>query len=336
MGDVTNKQHYVFQAYLKRWGQRPWVLRLADEKMFQSSTDDILSKRRMYKLHEMNEDEKIFFEVVMLALKSSTEEADSMRNHIEIMQMPHLAERIVDSLERLYSPIIKEGRGEEIENIIESNRRTIQKTIINSGENFHSSYESDGIKWINRLCSGDADFYCDPGTHLERDDFLSFVSIQFFRTIGMRRIMSNYVGELIDLMKNYKNNKPNINYDNVREESIVPHLSWIFQGRLAASLSNKGAKLQIMWNKTRLPFITSDQPVINMKAEPGKEASELVLYYPIDPFVAITINGAEGKKDLDTTNIIDDLNRMMVKHAHEYVVADRKGILEGMMEMISR
>ena len=53
MSNIKNKQHYVFQAYLKNWckeDDKLWVFNKKDGKIFSSGTINILNKRRLLQL----------------------------------------------------------------------------------------------------------------------------------------------------------------------------------------------------------------------------------------------------------------------------------------------
>ena len=124
--------------------------------------------------------------------------------------------------------------------------------------------------------------------------------------------------------------------DKIRPESILPHMIWIIQAKCASELNRRGAKLQVIQNTTSLPFITGDQPIINMKAEVGdKEPEELVLYYPLSPEVAIIVNGSDRQreKQIDKKMQVDELNRKILEHSYEYVVGNNQGVLEGLIDM---
>lgn len=72
MSDIKNKQHYVFQAYLKNWcneDDKLWMFNKKDGKIFSSGTNNILNKRRFYQLRNLNEDERKFLEFLMECLK---------------------------------------------------------------------------------------------------------------------------------------------------------------------------------------------------------------------------------------------------------------------------
>ena len=64
-----------------------------------------------------------------------------------------------------------------------------------------------------------------------------------------------------------------------------------------------------------------------------KAPDEFVLFYPMNPKTAIIINGGKGNKKLGKTSVVDNLNKLIWDHAHEYIVADREELLKGMIEM---
>lgn len=54
------------------------------------------------------------------------------------------------------------------------------------------------------------------------------------------------------------------------------------------------AKVSLLKNKTNIPFITGDQPVINIKSEyDNTPAKEIQLYYPISPKLALLFDEKE-------------------------------------------
>ena len=84
MSNIKNKQHYVFQAYLKNWcneDDKLWVFNKKDGKIFSSGTNNILNKRRFYQLRNLNEDERKFLEFLMECLKVNKATKVEMRRH---------------------------------------------------------------------------------------------------------------------------------------------------------------------------------------------------------------------------------------------------------------
>lgn len=351
--EIKNKQHYVFRAYLKKWyldNDIVWVYDKETKKVFHNTAENILHKHQIYKIQKLNDDEKNFIELLMTSLHLTNADKSEMRDHINAYLLPFSNQTMVDALKRL-NPIPKNHpMNEDMEKMFSDLDEMIKVQQINSEEDFYSEYEAEATVWFNRIVDGDVEFYYsnEPdmtetgnqlSAHHERDEFLNFVCIQYFRTMGMRKVLTDNIQNMILYTKQYLNNttdkKPmNFNPNNVNPEHILPHMIWIMQAKCSARLSGRNADLQIVRNRTDLPFITSDQPVINIMAEVGGKApDEFVLFYPMNPKTAIIINGGKGEKELEKKSEVNELNKLIWDHAHKFVVADRKEILNGMIDM---
>lgn len=150
----------------------------------------------------------------------------------------------------------------------------------------------------------------------------------------MRNILEKNIVNMIDITREASEYK--FNRDNIRPESILPHMIWLIQVKCSAALSGQGANLQVIRNDTSLPFITGDQPIINMKAKVVDVApKEFVLYYPLSPKVAIIINGSDSHKEkrLDKKMEVDELNCMILEHSYEYIVSNIQDVLNGIIDL---
>ena len=349
MSGIKNKQHYVFQAYLKRWcgDNRLWCYKKSEHRSFSSSTDDVLNKRQMYKIQELNDDERKFIEFVMTVFRLTYADKSEMRNHIKVYLQPFTNEKVVDVLKSINSihqnhPMYEESK-KELDRLYE----LIREQKVNTEEDFYSSYEGEGEQWIDKLIAGDTSFYYESSNkteagieliNYERIDFQNFVTIQYFRTVGMRKRLAENIQNMLKTLNEHKDTPEgkkyvNFNTDNVNPEHILPHFIWVVQTKCSARLTK--ADIQIVRNKTKLPFITADQPVINMKAEVNKDETptELVLWYPLSPEVGVKINGGQGEKILENKMDVDSLNYMIWNHSFEYVVGNKKELLDGMNDM---
>lgn len=353
MSEIKNKQHYVFRAYLKNWYYKKdevWAYSKSANKVFHTRAENILHQRQMYKIQNLNDDERKFFELVMTSFHLTNADKSEMRDHINAYLLPFSNQIIVDALKRI-NPIPKDHPlNDEMEEQFYKLEKMIKEQQVNTEEDFYSDYEAEAVGWFNRIIAGDTGFYYsdDPEysengiqlpTHFVRDEFLNFVCIQYFRTMGMRKVLKDNIQHMIGYTMQYLNNtkdKNTVNFDpeNINPDHVLPHMVWIIQAKCSAALSGRNADLQIVRNETRLPFITSDQPVINMKAKVGDKApDEFVLFYPMNPKTAIIINGGKSEKTLEKSTEVDRFNRLIWDHAHEYIVADREELLNGMIEM---
>jgi hypothetical protein len=71
--------------------------------------------------------------------------------------------------------------------------------------------------------------------------------------------------------------------------NIMIHM---FATNIGASLYIERHKriLQLLENKSSVPFITGDQPIINLKSKNGQSPDQLSFYYPISPKLAIFLS----------------------------------------------
>ena len=87
------------------------------------------------------------------------------------------------------------------------------------------------------------------------------------------------------------------------------------------------AQVTLLINKTDVSFITSDQPVINLKADYkdlSQQPDELVFYYPISPRVAMTINDGLYVKKIELTNAKDiyEYNDLINRAAYKMIFSN--------------
>jgi hypothetical protein len=140
----------------------------------------------------------------------------------------------------------------------------------NLGERYHASIENQCRHILDSLRSTNADFYADEAHCI---DFLYFLSLQHFRTAKMREGMSKmpiYIP----------------GHDPGRTANILNHISATNVGA-ALFRENTAYRIVFLKNITTAPFITGDQPVVNM-LDP-KATNDLELYYPLSPNLAMVL-----------------------------------------------
>lgn len=89
-------------------------------------------------------------------------------------------------------------------------------------------------------------------------------------------------------------------------------------------------------NETDIPFITSDQPVINLMANYDDNAlpsTGSILYYPISPNIAITVND-ENKDQIQylSEEEIIYYNEAISKASLHDIYANSKGVIENIKQ----
>ena len=105
-------------------------------------------------------------------------------------------------------------------------------------------------------------------------------------------------------------------------------LSHIFAANVGFALSRMS--LTLLYNESNIPFITSDQPAINLKATYNdmEQPEEFELYYPIAPRMAILMTEKPTKLNNHLKNDeVIRLNNTLAKLSKEQIYANQENVL---------
>lgn len=346
MSNIKNKQHYVFQAYLKNWcneDDKLWVFNKKDGEIFSSGTNNILNKRRFYQLRNLNEDERKFLEFLMDCLKVDKTTKVTMRRHIELYLTPYEFKHKVDMAKKINPVPENHPLNQVLQSIFENVNKILEEGIVNTGEDVYSDFEASGMEYIRKIIEGDLQFYypsidnCNDVAlqndriYEKREEFIVFLFIQYFRTVRMRMVCQNFIHDMIDVIKNneikYKKRIVNFMLENIDEKNLVPHLSLLFLSLCSDTFINRNAHLTVLKNFTTENFFISDQPIINLKSKDnGSMPDEFVLYYPLSPKIAILVNDNNIVNEITIIdkNVIRRYNDKLIKEAYDYIVSSNE------------
>ncbi|MFB8831932.1 DUF4238 domain-containing protein [Azotobacter sp. CWF10] len=122
-------------------------------------------------------------------------------------------------------------------------------------------------------------------------------------------------------------------------------LSYMFGMNLGFSLyaDRHNARHALLINDTRVPFITSDQPVVNVHSCVSETVftapKHADFYYPISPRVAYIICDSErftpGKNEVDETTVVE-LNSKVAAQAMVYIIGDTENAIRPFKKYIGR
>ena len=82
------------------------------------------------------------------------------------------------------------------------------------------------------------------------------------------------------------------------------------------------SKITLLKNETEIPFITGDQPVINLNL------SETQLYYPISPKLALQFDNKDSKNKIVSTKDVSFFNMKIKEMSENLLIANQKNVLE--------
>lgn len=330
MSEKKRKQHYVFQAYLLAWAknEKIWCVR-KNGKPFNTNTINVAQERDFYRVTPLNNDERRFLKLIYADRSAEVQKA--LEDHIDIYLQPFEAEQKLKTYKYMTEILFGgyDGIPNEIKREIANNEKKIDIWKNNIVEDSYSEIEGESIKWLNLLKKQDVSFYYSNNEQpnngafgIERYSFLFFLCSQYFRT---KAIKKRWIAKFGICLNHPQWKTLNIPKENIKLENVQPHLFWYIQTALTFSLWKKNAHLTVLVNKTSLPFITSDQPVINLKADYQNmeiEPTDLIFYYPISPEIAITVNDeiSETIDELDLSEV-DRYNRVIVNSSYENIFA---------------
>jgi hypothetical protein len=170
-------------------------------------------------------------------------------------------------------------------------------------EDLHTIVENYGKNCLEKLQKGNIEF-------LEQDNYkhqLSlFLGVQYMRTKKMRENLNpaELKNKQIDLEK----------------MSII--LPFIY-GEITGNWIYNTGEIKLIKNNTSSNFITSDQPIFNVRAPLNntEELKEFELYYPISPNYAIYISKTDNGKVVNNSDDVLFYNQLVKSHSFEQIFA---------------
>jgi hypothetical protein len=177
-------------------------------------------------------------------------------------------------------------------------------------EDYHASIESSFAPALGRALAGDLGFYADDA---ECIPFLNSLCTQYMRTRGIKE----RVLELSPFLE--------------RVWNVIIHISATNIGG-SLYVERKKRKLIIVENRTDVPFVTGDQPAVNLKGTRPAPPDSLSVYYPISPTAALLMAEVDEEPMFPATGLTAEqaraLNASIVHASHKQVFARSAACLE--------
>ena len=302
--EKKKKQHFVWRKYLRKWTTNEKIFCLMGENIFEAGLMNIGQEKYFYKLKELT-DQEIFF------LKAVIEK----HNIPMIREINH---GWIDFFNKLF----------EFKKLLDSKGishpekdKMFDVFICNYEEDFHCKIESNGAEFLEMLYDKDLSFYNDDSRLIS---FLFFICQQYFRTQN--------------ISSNVKNAIRSFNGFNIEAMwSVLRHIS---ATSVSFSLYQDREKYRpvIIENKSDIPFITGDQPVINTFAvglDLNKEPIDLEFYYPLTPSIALLLTCKDRYRTIydisATKSDVIKYNRYIRDQSGKQVYASSREVLEKML-----
>lgn len=228
--------------------------------------------------------------------------------HAFISPMPEAARRThMNFLATLEFPYHFEGQSE-----IADDQIAIFRT--NAIEDLYAAIEQRFEPLLTKILNEDLGFYDDAH---EAITFLAFLCSQQMRTKGVKER---------SLQLNRSASLPNL-------ERIWPALAYIFAINIGGTMyvERRRRTLVLLHNDYDTPFVTGDQPVVNLLGVAGTATERVALYFPVSPRLALLLNDVDSNLPLSSASLTEadvrGLNAKIATEAHAQVFGHSEAAL---------
>lgn len=303
--------HFVPKFYLRAWALDEQLFCLQNGKITPRHLEKVAAENYFYRLNEISFEDAEF--VKNLIIKDSPVGLqESHRFLVYAFTLPHIAKRKLE--ERIRTA--EESREILDEEAIQEARAVIDQQIIELNENYHTSIEELFLPILESMQAGDLSFLDDQQT---RFAFYYGLSVQYARTNHIKG--SRIVMKQEDLER-YK-----------RIANLLTHIMAVNVGHSLIG-NHQNQTIMLLDNTSEVSFVTADQPVINISANPKeyKPPAKFELYYPLSPTKAVMLLEAESDhlpRDRSVTGEQAHLyNLHMAAHSFRQVYSNSQAELE--------
>ncbi|MBB5372229.1 DUF4238 domain-containing protein [Acidocella aromatica] len=296
----TRRQHHVWRSYLEAWSTNQTIFCLMDSLIFPSNVSGVGVERDFYKLSPLTSTDiqgiRWLFEGKMHPSGKRVRE-----NFLTAFGFPGWL---------LSNPPPHLAGNAKYE-------AQLRHQIINVEEDWHAALENKMTPVIAALRRRETSVYTDDK---ECIPFLHFLCLQMLRTKGVRDKIAARTSEMNG-------------FSIVRCWNILRHIFAVNAG-LSLYLERKKRSLLLLENNTDVPFITGDQPVVNLfsNSASDKPPELFAPYYPLNPSTALIIDEVEHRcgytSGSTSVEQVRTLNRRIREASYRQVFSNSKEVLQ--------
>lgn len=311
--EIKQKHHHVWADYLKRWSVDGLnVYHTTSRKKIRcESVKGLAMERNFYKLNTLT---ALDLHLIDRSFKDSSE---VLKKAHSSFLAPFI---LLQGLEKRY---LESGHSHaEIDFLL-------HKIRSNSLEDLHGLREREAAPILKSLANEDLTILHAKATYLA---FMEFLGQQFSRTKTIKDRVLLSLGRGTELELQLAESMENAWW-------VYSHLFGI---NIGADLFFNRAMYShtLLLNDTKVPFVTGDQPVINVHPcvsyEVGALAPEsLDIYYPISPRIAYVVceskRFTDGKMAVDES-IVQELNKKIARNASIHIFGNSEESLKDLVK----
>jgi hypothetical protein len=281
------RQHHVWQEYLRSWTRSGGIYCLQEGRIFRTGTSALGVIQDFYRLPEWSLDDLRILQDAFMTGISPL----VRKLHSTVLENPFMLTLLAAD------PATAQLVSDEQVSVFRTN-------VV---DDYHTMIESQFLPILPRLLDGDVSWYQNVEECLS---FLVFICVQYMRTRS-RKERSIQDVTLVDLTR------------------VWDVVAILMAQRVACSLfAERRIRVpRIIGNDSGKPFITGDQPVINLRGgKRGAEPDAFSLYYPLSPELAVYL-GEPGEPaggvlvEPITASAVQDLNSRIARESHSQIFA---------------
>ena len=295
----TRRQHHVWRSYLEAWSTNQIIFCLMDSRIFQSNVSGVGVEGDFHKLSALTSADiqgiRWLFEGKMHPSAKRVQE-----NFLTAFGFPGWL--LSNPPPHLAGDVEYEAQ--------------LRHQVINAEEDWHAALENRMTPVIAALRKRDASVYADDK---ECIPFLHFLCLQQLRTKGVRDKVASRTREVNG-------------FSIARCWNILRHIFAVNAG-VSLYLERKKRPLWLLENDTHIPFITGDQPVVNLfpSSVPDTPPELFAPYYPLSPSTALIIDEVEHRCGYTSGTISVDqvktLNNRIREASYRQVFGNSREVL---------
>ena len=261
MSTLVKGQHVVWANLLRGWevDGRLWCFRRQGEKLFRTQSTAVAKETFFYRVRELLDEDRDRLQYTV-AQCTDPRLRDLNQGWIDWI------ERVFETRKRLTAAGLSAADRQKIGDDLDR----LEKMMV---EKWHTGVENRATGPLDELRSGSNAFYDDPE---QRNAWITYVAFQYFRTSSLKQRLKADFGS----------------FWNESMERTWPLEALIYSTNVGAGIvsraSNYGCAL--LEQGSNIPFITGDQPIVNLKTD--KDA-DLQLYVPVSPRYAALMGPKE-------------------------------------------
>ncbi len=300
---ITRRQHHVWRRYLEGWATNGKIWCLQNGRVFETNIINVAVERDFYRLRDLT-DADIF--LIRALMKDS----------------PPPAKQVLDNFILMFGMF---GRFRSIP-LVANNAELlalIDREVITMEEKFHAQIEGNIKPIFDAIRRKNLSFYDDPDLC---GQFCHFLSLQNLRTKGVQHRLFAKTTEQHGMSL-------------ARAWNVLRHIMAVNAGG-SLMLERKARPLILLENETEVPFITGDQPVINLLSPGSGEPPRLLaFYYPVSPRLAVILDEVNERTCYAAGPVSADrvvaLNRRIRAAAHTQVFGSSRDVLDSLSQGLS-